>query len=243
MRLQLLLAAVCHVAAGVTSGGAQPSTSLYWPLKGATSAGGAPLTYEERALALAFQGIVNNAGAAHATLLVDAGALDFDWPKADEYWHETLQKQGRVAFAPALEPTLCALVAGGDPNKRVKGLVAYPSSGGDYGDGYSLALALTVAGQQQLLPVDAGTLERNPCLAQRHDIMYDLRTVPEVKAGRASAWRWAFENLLPAASKSTVYNLWRYRDREDPDPQRNATAATIAVGETVILLTPPPHPY
>jgi hypothetical protein len=43
-----------------------------------------------------------------------------------------------------------------------------------------------------------------------------------------SAWSWAYQHLLPSASKNTVYNLWRYREqRPDPDPQRNATAATI----------------
>ena len=36
-----------------------PIDVLYWPLKNATSANGAALSYEERALALAFQGIVN----------------------------------------------------------------------------------------------------------------------------------------------------------------------------------------
>lgn len=67
---------------------------------------------------------------------------------------------------------------------RVKGLVGYPSSDGDYGDGYSLAIALTVAGQRQLLPVDAATLANNPCLAQRYTMEMDLRTNPAVKAGR-----------------------------------------------------------
>ena len=36
-----------------------PSDAFYWSLRNATNAAGAPLSYEERALALAFQGIVN----------------------------------------------------------------------------------------------------------------------------------------------------------------------------------------
>ena len=64
-----------HVAAIGTAAGAASSTNLnypltpeedapevfYWPLKNATSANGATLSYEERAVALAFQGIVNSA--------------------------------------------------------------------------------------------------------------------------------------------------------------------------------------
>ena len=80
-------------AAALAAPGAAPVFS--WSLKGAVSAAGAPLAYEERALALAFQGIVNE----QPPLFVDAGALDFDWPKADGFRHDTLQKkEGRVRF-------------------------------------------------------------------------------------------------------------------------------------------------
>ena len=142
-----------------------PAEVFYWPLKNATSANGASaLTYEERALALAFQGIVNSAEDLEGgrrrkqapSLFFDAvsagslsqlcstphgfpaaafvllqrqvacsplfcltcpaqGALDFDWSAADQYWHDTLQQQGRVQFT-SLEPTLCALLGGGDPS-------------------------------------------------------------------------------------------------------------------------------
>ena len=153
-----------------------------------------------------------------------------------------LQDSGRVRFEP-LQATLCALLNGGDPARRVRGLVGYPSSGGDYGDGFSLAIALTIAGQRQLLPVDAATLASNPCLASQHRMQYDLRARPEIKAGRASAWAWAFRTLLPTASKSTVFNLWRYREHTDPDPQRNATAATIdyAVAKQAFVLDQQTH--
>jgi hypothetical protein len=67
---------------------------------------------------------------------------------------------------------------------RAQGLVGYPSSEGDYGDGYSLAIALTVAGQQQLLPVDEATLKNNPCIGKKYSMKYDLRTIPAIQAGR-----------------------------------------------------------
>jgi hypothetical protein len=43
------------------------------------------------------------------------GALDFDWSAADEYWHDMLEKDGRVHFKP-VQPTLCALLEGADPS-------------------------------------------------------------------------------------------------------------------------------
>ena len=67
---------------------------------------------------------------------------------------------------------------------RVQGLVGYSSSDGDYGDGYSLALALTVAGQRHLLPVDATVLSNSPCIEEQYSMQFDLRVVPAVKAGR-----------------------------------------------------------
>ena len=59
----------------------------------------------------------------------------------------------------------------------------------------------------------------------------------------ASAWAWAYEHLLPSSSKTTVYNLWRYRQHPDPDPQRNATAATIdyAVQKNAFVLDHQTH--
>ena len=56
---------------------------------------------------LPFQGSVNGGNATQPTGFFDAGALDFDWPSADGFWHDTLQKEGRVRFE-GLQPTLCA---------------------------------------------------------------------------------------------------------------------------------------
>jgi hypothetical protein len=211
--LLLLLPPLLVSGVELSSGGhsSPPPSVFYWSLQRARHPVDAlPLSYEERALALAFQGIVNQRQQRQPALFLDAGALDFDWPEADSFWHDTLQSQGRLRFL-VLEPSLCALVARGDPHGRVQGLVAYPSGDGDYGDGYSLAIALTVAGQDGLLPVDNQTLARNPCLRLRYDVKRDLRQEPAFGSGRASAWAWARRTLLPKASRSTVYNLWRWR--------------------------------
>ena len=87
-------------------------------------------------------------------------------------------------------------------SRRVQGLVGYPSSDGDYGDGYSLALALTVAGQRHLLPVDAATLARNPCIEERYSMLYDLRTIPAVKAGSEPLCSNTASGILTPASAS-----------------------------------------
>jgi hypothetical protein len=51
-----------------------PPLVHYWSLAHATNGRGAALNYEERALALAFQGIVNGGNTTQPTLFFDAGA-------------------------------------------------------------------------------------------------------------------------------------------------------------------------
>lgn len=184
---------------------------------------------EETATTLAFQGIVNGASDAQPTVFFDVGSLDFDWPEADLWWRQKLDGESRVVFRD-VQATLCGLVTGADPLHRVQGTVGYAASSGPFGDGYSLAIALTVAGQKAALPVTDAILARHECLRALPMIM-DLRTVPQL-ANRPSAWRWAIDNLLPHASKTVVFNLNRFRVSADParirnDPQSNATIASI----------------
>lgn len=98
-----------------------------------------------------------------------------------------------------------------------------------FGDGYSLALALTLASQHALLPVTPAALNRHSCLGHL-TVVADIRKLPI--SNRASAWRYAIDNLLANASRSVIYNLNRWRTEDDPesaktDPQSPATASTI----------------
>ena len=86
-------------------------------------------------------------------------------PHSDAYWHSFLQANGRVNFT-ELPASLCGLVASvakiGD---AVVGLVVYEGDSQNSskyfgGDGYSAAIALTLASQQRLLPVAAASLAR-----------------------------------------------------------------------------------
>lgn len=198
------------------------------------------LTFEEQALVLALQGIVNAKGDAFPTLFLDTGYLEL-WPLEDAYWKAQLEEQRNLTFdsigaqrapdpveqaplAPAAgkaearrraevagarrtPPTLCDLVdayAAG-PTSKIRGTVAYAS------DDHSLAIALTVAGQEGLLPVTESMQGNHTCLA-RLQMQRDLRPAaqPEL-ANRTSAWKWAISALLPSSSKTVVYNLNRYR--------------------------------
>ena len=67
----LLLAAPRSASASVASVASAAPEAFYWSLKSATNAHGSVLNYEERALALAFQGIVNVDGDP-PTLFMDA---------------------------------------------------------------------------------------------------------------------------------------------------------------------------
>lgn len=214
----------------VLSGVVQAHEVFYYDLEKAIA--NERLSYEEQAIAFAFQGIVNNAADTWPTLFFDAGSLDFDFPEADKHWRKHLEDEGRLTFR-NVSPTLCDLLAEADPLKRVQGTVAFESKGPDplqVGDGYSLAIALTIAGQDHVLPASTAALNRHACLRD-FPLKVDLRGMPAM-ASRVPAWDWAIETLLPKASKNIVFNLNRFRVPSDPvgiqrDPQSNATITTI----------------
>eukprot|EP00931_Biecheleriopsis_adriatica_P102528 TRINITY_DN77484_c0_g1_i1.p1 TRINITY_DN77484_c0_g1~~TRINITY_DN77484_c0_g1_i1.p1 ORF type:complete len:600 (+),score=107.81 TRINITY_DN77484_c0_g1_i1:26-1801(+) len=239
----LARALLLHIS--VLQAAATPFQVFYFDLAEATVKQN--LTYEEQALAFAFQGIVNDAAGKQPTLFFNAGPLDFDWPRADKQWRGYLEAEGMVAFR-NVSSTLCSLIAEADPSKRVRGTVAYADvpDALQVGDGYSLAIALTLAGQQSLLPVTTSTLNRHACLRDL-PLAVDLRNNPRLK-NRSSAWDWAIEMLLPQASKHTIFNLNRFRQPFDPDfilhdPQSNATITTIdyAVQQRAFVLDMETH--
>ena len=98
-----------------------------------------------------------------------------------------------------MAPTLCALVR--RFAARVGGVVAYDD------DGFSLAFALTLAGQQRLLPATAAVLAKHGCLRDLA-VGRDLRG--QFPDGRLDAWRWALAELLPGSSKTVAFNRFRF---------------------------------
>jgi hypothetical protein len=209
-----------------------PRQMFYWDMDEAVDR--QRLSYEEQLAALAFQGLVNDKGDQDPTVFFKAGLFDFDWKQEGVWWRQVLEGDGRVKFR-ELESTLCGLVTAADPLHRVKGSVFFDTDDrGVYGDGYSHAIALTLAGQHQLIPVTRAVLSAHPCMREI-PIKINLTDNPAL-SNRSSAWKWAIATLLPAASKDVVFNLNHWRTvGSDPDailkdPQSNATLASVDYG-------------
>jgi len=197
-----------------------PAPATYWDLHAAALA--ESLGYDELLTAHALQGLANQQ---RPTLFFDTGARNYDWPAAESWWRAKLEADGRVRFTEA-PPTLCGLIAAAP---ATRGLVVYAAAG-DFGDGYSAAIALTLASQRGLLPVADATLRRHACL-RALPLAVDLRLLLAGKS-RTQAWEWALATLLPHAARDVVVNLNRYRASEDPwreklDPQDAATVHCV----------------
>eukprot|EP01043_Picozoa_sp_COSAG02_P067044 COSAG02_NODE_10634_length_1894_cov_1.188301_1_plen_241_part_10 len=184
----------------------QPPTSLAWDMAAAVA--DEKLTFSEQVLAFAAQGLVNR----HTdqgindttTVYFDIGKMNYDWPEADAHWRKLLEADRRVSFT-ALPSTLCGLVEAAVQIGQIAGSVQYDESAhsGRFGDGYSMAIALTLTGQRSLLPVERSALARHSCLKQLH-VKSDVSKLLHGKT-RLEAWDWAVENLLPKSSKETVF--------------------------------------
>ena len=240
--VRVLLACAC---APLCAANSTPQPALLWNMSSATEV----LTYDAGLTAFAAQGLANrnddNTSSNNddgALLFFDVGDMNYDWPHADRYWRSTLQAAGRASFD-VIGPSLCELLEHPSVARVLEGVVVYAGdldfapSGPlrrQYGDGYSAAIALTLAGQQRLLPVSASVLARHgSCMGKGTalPVRQDLRHVLAGKT-RLQAWDWAISTLLPKSSKKVVFNLNHFRVRNDPlqfqfDKQANATASSI----------------
>ena len=186
----------------------------------------AAISYEEQVAAFAAQGLMNRASG--PLLFFAVGLEDYDWPQAEPFWRRTLEKQGRVRFT-TLPSSFCSVIT--TSKSVLDGLVVYSDSGRTlFGDGYSIAIALTIAAQRSLLPVSSSMLAKHGCLSSMA-VKHDLRRTLLGKT-RQQAWDWAIRSLLPSSSKAVVFNLNKYRVAGDPvaflhDKQSNATALSI----------------
>ena len=224
--LLLLLASSSPLASSTRS--PSPSTAAvavkWWDIDAAVS--DQKITYEEQALAFTLQGLANKRSDGKPTLMFKAGFLDFDWPDADSWWRRELEVAGRVTYT-NLTSTLCGLVESFTADEvTVAGAVLYDNAQSS-GSGYTLPMALTLSGQESLLPVTEALLANHSCLAKLK-VVHDLRIGKNgAMASRDAAWKWAIVNLLPKASTSTVFNLYHFDPAAGSDPQSHATLANL----------------
>lgn len=226
-RIQFLAALVVSTAApplvgGESVGGDTPPEVMFFDMDAAVVA--EALDYEEQLVAFVFEGLVNHADATHPTVMFNAGYMNFDWPGSDAYWNAWLTGQGRVKFTNVSSATLCGLVKSADPEKRVKGVVLYETSGAQQEE-WTVPIATTVGAQQQLLPATKSILSKHTCLASL-EVVVDL-TKNTALGSADTAWEWAFKTLLPHASTSVAFNLYHYEPQIHTDPQSNATLANV----------------
>ena len=210
------------LVSSLLSMGAMPPKVMYWSLDKAIE--NDALDYAAQALTFALQGIVNERGGP-PRIMFEAGLLDFDWPKADPYWRQTLESDERVSFTD-VEPSLCELLSSAAGVTTIEGAVLYEDAR-SLGTGYTMAMALTLSGQERLLPITEELLSKHACLASLH-VVHDLRlsAAPQLRT-RESAWQWAIAELLPKASKDRVFNLYHYTPFAASDPQSNATLGNL----------------
>ena len=109
--------------------------------------------YEAQALVYTLQGLVNRAT---PRLLLDLGASNVDFPLSDTTWKKYFEQQRGIAFED-VHHDLCALVAHFF-RKGDLGRVMYDS------DGYSLFLAMTFGGLNNVVPVSNSLAHRFSCL-------------------------------------------------------------------------------
>lgn len=147
------------------------------------------LNYETQALIITLQGIVNRDG---PRLLYDFGAANVDFTLSDQTWKAYFEEKRNITFD-SIEPQLCSLITHFKSN--IAGAVSYTS------DGYSIFLAMTAGGIDNLLPVSKQLSDNYPCLsslpvAQHIPLFND----------KFAAYAWGTQSLLPNCSNDIVYN-------------------------------------
>ena len=220
--LLLATTVIVHVAASNSENGTVDV--LFFDMDAAVVA--ETLDYEEQLVAFVFQGLVNHRSLPHPALMFNAGYMNFDWPGSDMYWRGYFTAEKRVRFTNVTTSTLCGLVTEADPASRIHGVVLYdPTLAGGAAREWVIPIAVTIAAQSSLLPVTDAMRDRFSCLAEL-PVISDLRCAAWA-ANSTQAWDWAFEKLLPGASKRIAYNMYHYMPQIVTDPQSNATLANI----------------
>lgn len=237
-------AALAAPAAMVTPDAAAQSavSAVFFPLNGTGVSTG---DYELEALVYALQGVVNRVAAGeqrHARgaaskssalpmLFYDTGTLDLDFPASDSIWRTWLAAHRGVVWSSVGPPgDVCALLRSFSARGALRGQVRYPS------DGYSVFVALTMAGLLDAVPVSESLVRRLDCVAPSEalPVLRDLGTY--AWPDKLSATRWAVDHLLPNCSRTMAWNADMFNNAVAS--QGNATIMSVdaAVRERAFIM-------
>lgn len=151
------------------------------------------------------------------------GAADQDFAGSDVAWMRHLATAKTVAFKPLAENTVCGLMqhfAG-----TIRGSVRYES------DGYSIFVALTIAGLENLVPVSATLAAKYSCLAS-------LRVVQTVHnfTDEFAATEWAINNLLPRTSRTVLWNADMYNNNVPGGGATTLMSVSYPISERAFIM-------
>ena len=136
--------------------------AVFWDLKNANIT-----NYEEESLVYTLQGLVNRIGEP-PQLFYDTGKKNIDFPQSDRLWVEYFKKHRNITFDnEPPKPILCDLVS--KYKSKLDGAVLFNS------DNFSIYIAMTIAGLDNLLPV-------SPSLMQNHACLKDFKILKKVKS-------------------------------------------------------------
>ena len=169
-------------------------SAVFWDLQSANITG-----YEEESLVYTLQGLVNKINEP-PELFYNTGEKNIDFPQSDGLWVDYFKKYRNITFdKDPPKPILCDLIT--KYKNKLDGAVLYNS------DGFSIYLAMTIAGLDNLLPISLN-------LIKSHDCLNELKVVQKVEnfADKFDAYRWAITNLLPRTNSNLVFNADYYHN-------------------------------
>jgi hypothetical protein len=138
-------------------------------------------------------------GRAAPLLFVNMGAADLDFTSSEVDWMRYLASTAKASFSPLANQSVCGLVErfGG----VLKGSVRYRS------DGFSIYLALTLAGLHDLVPVSEVMAAQYPCLAA----LPVAQTVANY-TDKFAMYDYAIQAVLPLTSRTVLWNADDYNN-------------------------------
>ena len=175
--------------------------ATFWDLEAANLT-----SYEEEALVYTLQGLVNRVEYDDDThkdapeLFFNTGRKNIDFPSSDKMWVEYFVTYRHLRFATPPDPTICALVE--NYKSIFNESVVYFES-----DGFSIYIAMTIAGLDNVLPVSSNLIQKHSCLSK-------LRVARRVQnfEDKFEAYRWAIDNLLPRTNPTLLFNADHYHN-------------------------------